>query len=406
MTSLAEERLARAYLLRVAEPPAIGLNAFVNELGPVAAAKAVRAGECPTRVREETAARREIDRAEEDLAAGEEMGARLVIPEDGEWPAWPLLCLDQASRRGVQGMAQPLALWVRGEPRLDETTEAAVAIVGSRAATGYGEHVAGEIAYGLAGRELSVFSGAAYGIDGAAHRGALAATGVTVSVLGCGLDAGYPAGHVTLLTKIAELGGLVVSEYPPGTSPARHRFLVRNRLIAALSQGTVVVEAGRRSGARNTATTAGVLGKVVMAVPGPVTSAMSVGCHELIQAAAATLVTSVEDVIENVGRLGEPLPGKVSPRKPTDRLGPDALRVHEALDRREGKSAERIAAESGVPLSRVRALLPALELDEFAERCDSGWKQAARQRGSPDGGRPAAEQDGGGVAGSRERGDA
>ncbi|MFD2421342.1 DNA-processing protein DprA [Amycolatopsis pigmentata] len=374
------ERLARAYLLRVAEPPAAALSAFVGRHGPVAAAAAVRSGDCPERVRDETEARRDFDRAEEDLAAGERLGARLVIPEDDEWPAWPLLCLDLATCRGVPGVAQPIALWARGEPRLDESTQAAVAVVGARAATGYGEHVAGEIAYGLAGQEFSVFSGAAYGIDGAAHRGALAADGVTVALLGCGLDAGYPAGHVVLLNKITEKGGLVLSEYPPGTAPARHRFLVRNRLIAALSQGTLVVEAGRRSGARNTATTAGALGKVVMAVPGPITSAMSTGCHELVKENRATLVTSLEDVVENVGKLGVPLPEKARPRRSTDRLGPDALRVHEALDRREGKSAERVAVESGVSLGRVRGLLPELELDEFVERCESGWRQAGRRR--------------------------
>src|SRR5690606_21073056 len=133
------------------------------------------------------------------------------------------------------------------------------------AATDYGEHTAAEFAYELTQSGMTVVSGAAYGIDGAAHRGTLAAEGVTVAVLGCGLDVGYPAGHVGLLNRVARRGA-VVSEYPPGTQPARHRFLVRNRLIAALSAGTVVVEAGRRSGARNTATTAGTLGKVVMAV--------------------------------------------------------------------------------------------------------------------------------------------
>src|SRR5256714_1313699 len=139
-------------------------------------------------------------------------------------------------------------------------------------------------------RGESVFSGAAYGIDGAAHRGALAASGVTVAVLGCAVDAGYPAGHAALLKRIAGSGGAVVSEYPPGTPPARHRFLVRNRLIAALAAGTVVVEAGRRSGSRNTAATTSALGRPLMAVPGPVTSAMSVGCHDLLRTAGATAV--------------------------------------------------------------------------------------------------------------------
>ena len=373
------ERHARAYLLRVAEPPAPAVAEFVAKHGPVAAAEAIRCGECASRVRDETEARRKHDQAQRDLDEGDRLGMRLLIPEDDEWPGWPLLSLELAGSRGVQGVAPPLALWVRGETRLDEATEQAVAIVGARAATGYGEHVAGDLAASLARQGVPIFSGAAYGVDGAAHRGALAVGGTTVALLGCGLDAGYPAGHVVLLGRIAEHGGLVVSEYPPGTPPARHRFLVRNRLIAALSEGTVVVEAGRRSGARNTATTAGALGKVVMAVPGPITSALSIGCHELIREAGATLVASLDDVVETVGRLGTPRPEKARSKRPTDGLGPDALRVHEALHRREGKAAEQIAAESGVPVARVRALLPALELDELAERCDTGWRGRTRR---------------------------
>ncbi|TNC22525.1 DNA-processing protein DprA [Amycolatopsis alkalitolerans] len=370
-----EERLARAYLLRVAEPPARALAAFAAEVGPIAAAKAVRAGKCPQSVADETAARRDNDRAESDLEAGERDGARLIIPEDDEWPAWPLLCLDVAGRRGLQSGAPPLALWARGAARLDKAAEAAVAIVGSRAASGYGENVAGEFAFGLARRELSVISGAAFGIDGAAHRGALAAGGVTVALLGCSLDAGYPSGHTILLGKIAEQRGLVVSEYPPGTRPARHRFLVRNRLIAALTEGTVVVEAGRRSGARNTANTAMALGKLVMAVPGPISSATSAGCHDLIRNSAATLVASVDDVIDIVGKLGTATAERLWPKRRTDGLEQDALRVHEALQRRQGKSAEQIATESGVPVPRVRALLPALELEGLVQCDESGWQQ-------------------------------
>jgi DNA processing protein len=375
MTGIEAQRLARAYLVRVAEPPAPALVSFVGEHGPVTAADRVRAGDCPGRVRDETVARHELALAEQDIAVAEGLGARLVIPEDDEWPAWPLLSLSIASGRGVRGAAPPLGLWVRGELRLDEAVDGAVAIVGARAATGYGEHTAAEFGYGLATRDVPVYSGAAYGIDGAAHRGALASEGFTAAVLGCGLDAGYPAGHVSLLNRIADRG-LVISEYPPGTPPGRHRFLVRNRLIAALTEGTVVVEAGVRSGARNTAGTAGTLGKVVMAVPGPVSSAMSMGCHELIREAHATLVTSVEDVVETVGRLGAERPTTVHPRRRTDDLGPQALRVHEALGPRSGKSAERLAAESGVPLSRVRAVLPELELEGLVERSDTGWRRA------------------------------
>lgn len=375
-----ETRLARAYLLRVAEPPATALVAFVRSHGPVDAAKLVRAGSCPESVLSETSARRTLVRAESDLAEAERQGARLVVPEDAEWPAWPLLPFDQATARGKSGLAPPLALWVRGGGRLDEVAMSAVAIVGARAATGYGEHHATEFAYGLVSKHMPVFSGAAYGIDGAAHRGALAAEGVTAAVLGCGLDGGYPAGHVALLRRISERG-LVISEYPFGTPPARHRFLVRNRLIAGLTEGTVVVEAGVRSGARNTATTAGVLGKVVMAMPGPIGSAMSAGCHELIRESAATLVGSLSDVLDTVGKLDASLPGRAPrPRRSTDGLGEEAMRVHGALELKESKHPEQIATESGVPMNRVRALLPELELDGLATRTDDGWRLTSRSR--------------------------
>ncbi|GAA1204127.1 DNA-processing protein DprA [Prauserella alba] len=366
---------ARAYLLGVAEPPAAALVAFVAEHGPVEAAERVQRGDVPDRVAKETEARRGADRSERDLARAAEAGYRLLTPEDDEWPAWPLLSLEVATGRGADGVAPPLGLWVRGTVRLDQVVDGAVAVVGARAATEYGEHTAAELAHGLVAEEVAVFSGAAYGIDGAAHRGALAAGGPTVAVLGCGLDGGYPAGHVGLLNRVAERGA-VISEYPPGAPPARHRFLVRNRLLAALTAGTVVVEAGRRSGARNTSSTAGVLGKVVMAVPGPVGSATSLGCHELIREAYATLVGSVSDVLSTVGRLGERRGESTAPRprRPTDELGPQALRVHEALSRRRGRSPEVVAEESGVPLARVRALLPELELSGFAERCETGWR--------------------------------
>ncbi|MEV5717479.1 DNA-processing protein DprA [Amycolatopsis mediterranei] len=371
-----ELRWARAYLLRVAEPPAAALVAFVAEHGPIAAAARVRRGDCPDEVLKVTEARRDYDLVSQDFARAAAAGARLVVPEDDEWPAWPLLALDQAAARGVAEAVPPLALWVAGEVALGTAADRAVAIVGARAATDYGEHHAAEFAYGLAGRGVPVVSGAAYGIDGAAHRGALAAEGVTVAVLGCAVDNGYPAGHVGLLNRIAGSGGAVISEYPPGTPPARHRFLVRNRLIAALTEGTLVVEAGRRSGARNTAGTAGALGKVVMALPGPVSSGMSIGCHELIRDAKATLVSTVDEVLETVGRFGIAEDTVSSrPKRRTDRLGPDALRAFEALAVRADRSDAEVAAESGLPLRRVRALLPELEIDGFAVRGEAGWRR-------------------------------
>lgn len=370
-----EIRLARAYLMRVAEPPALALHALVDVDGVLAAAERVRTGDVPSAIQHETVARRHLDLAGADLVAAEKVRARLLVPEDPEWPAWQLLCLGPPADRALRGSGQPLGLWVRGEAEVADLFDRAVSVIGARAATGYGEMVAGEIGYALGSAGMTVVSGAAYGIDGAAHRGALKSGGATVAVLGCGIDVPYPAGHSGLLDGIAA-SGLVISEYPPGTHPARHRFLVRNRLIAALSSATVVVEAGVRSGARNTAATAAALGKTVLAVPGPITSAMSVGCHDLLRTGAATIAGSVAEILEAVGPVGEHLrePGP-STRRPTDGLAGQALRVHEALRREASRDAEEVAVDSGVPIERVRAVLPELELTGHAIRHDDGWRQ-------------------------------
>ena len=382
--SIDKVRLARAYLSRVAEPPAPALAAFVAEVGPVEAAELVRAGQVPPAVEGQTSARRAEDRAEDDLRRVRELGGRLVIPEDDEWPTWPFNALAIAAAHGLRCGLEPLALWVRGKANVAELAERAVAVVGSRAASGYGQHVATEFGYGLAEAGIVVVSGAAYGIDGCAHRGALTGGGPTIAVLACGVDVPYPAGHASLIARIPE-DGLVVSEYPPTHTPARHRFLTRNRLIAALGDGTVVVEAGRRSGAKNTAASTSALGRVLMAVPGPITSASSTGCHELLRSGEAVAVSSVEEVIESTGRIGADL--VESRRQSATTIGPpqgDAMRVHEALGLETGRSADKIAVESGVALSTVRALLPEFELAGLAERVDSGWKRSHTTAGRGD----------------------
>ncbi|MDT7774168.1 MAG: processing protein [Pseudonocardiales bacterium] len=378
MTGSSEIRLARAYLSAVAEPPAPALAVFVAALGPVEAAARVRRGEVPDPVGKVTSARREWDRSGEHLLAADKAGARLLIPEDEDWPAMPFLAFDRSSH---DHLAAPLALWVRGPARLAELTERSVAIVGSRASTGYGNHVANSLAYGVAELGCAVVSGAAYGIDGAAHRGTLAAEGVTVAVLACGVDRSYPAGHSGLLGHIAR-EGLVVSEYPPGAVPARHRFLVRNRIIAGLAGGTVVVEAGSRSGARRTASDAALLGRPVMAVPGPVTSALSVGCHRLLREPGTIAVTSAEEVLEEVGRIGIDLAPASQPEMParaTDGLPDTVLRVHDALSGRIVRDATRLSFESGLPLEIVRAALPTLARAGLVERLDGGWRRPERE---------------------------
>lgn len=368
-----ELRRARAYLSRVAEPPAPALSELISEAGPVRAARLVAAGQVPPRVYAETAARRGDDRADADLCAVAALDARLVIPEDAEWPVEAFTCFATPTAQADDRWRAPVALWVRGAGRLDELTERAVAVVGARAATGYGEHVAAEFSYELAEGGFAVISGAAFGIDGAAHRGALAAEGSTVAVQACGLDRAYPAGHQKLLDRIAG-SGAVVSEYPPGGWPARHRFLVRNRLIAAFAAGTVVVEAGVRSGARRTAAAATALGRVVMAVPGPVTSALSVGCHLLIREEQAVLVTRAAEVVEAVGRIGADLaPLLGTPRRRIDGLNPELLAVYEALPARAPRHPEQLVRNSGVPLHRVRSALPLLELQGLVGCGTSGW---------------------------------
>jgi DNA processing protein len=304
-------RLAAAYLSRVAEPGSVPLWMFVQRYGYPAAAAAVRAGTVPPEVAACTEARRRSADPEADLAAAERNRIRLLTPEDADWPHFAFAALDRcAERRVAQWQAgqrtrpgrgeliPPLALWVRGACSLRSVGVRAIAVVGSRAATGYGERLATDFSYHLARQRVVVVSGGAYGIDAAAHRGALAADGVSVLVSAGGLDRPYPSGNQGLYERTAERG-LVVSERPPGSAPHRQRFLSRNRIIAALGTATLVVEAGVRSGALNSAGYARDLGRPVLAVPGPVTSAMSVGCHRLLQRLEdpAHLVTSVEDIL-------------------------------------------------------------------------------------------------------------
>jgi DNA processing protein len=274
-----------------------------------------------------------------------------------------------------------MALWVRGASRLEELVDQSVALVGSRASTAYGEHVAAELAHGLGERSWTTVSGGAYGIDAAAHRGALAAGAPTVAVLACGIDRVYPSAHSALFSRVLE-EGLLVSEWPPGCAPLRHRFLVRNRLIAGLTRGTVVVEAAARSGALATGKRARDLGKAVMAVPGPVTSAMSVGCHELLRVTESpvTLVTSAAEVVERVGRLGDDLAAPAErPTTAHDTLSDVARRVLDACPVRTGAPPERLATVAGCEVIDVLRVLPVLELHELVEWTGTGWRIKPRR---------------------------
>ena len=319
IAALGKQRIARAVLTYLAEPGDPVLGALLRACEPAEIVTAVTAGRIPAawsgiwrasgtseigRARLEQAVGTWRNRlggvpSEMDLAGFHRNGIRLVCPDEAEWP----------TQLDVLGGARPYALWLRGEADVRYCCLRSVSIVGARAATAYGAHVGTEMAAALGERGWTVVSGGAYGIDGCAHRGALAAEAVTVAVLACGVDYAYPRGHQDLLAGIAAQG-VLVSEWPPGRTPTRRRFLIRNRVIGALSRGTVVVEAGMRSGALSTARHARDLGRPVMAVPGPVTSDVSAGCHKIIREWGAVCVTGARDVIELLSPLGGEAPGR------------------------------------------------------------------------------------------------
>lgn len=298
------------------------------------------------------------------------IGAALLTPDD---PAWPTGLADL-------GDYGPPALWARGDLSRLGTLVRSIAIVGARATTGYGEHVAVDLAAGLADERVAVVSGAAYGIDGAAHRAALASEGTTVAILAGGLDRFYPSGHAELLARIVDFG-VVLSEAPCGRAPTKWRFLQRNRLIAAATRATVVVEAGWRSGSLNTARHALQLGRPVGAVPGPVTSAASAGCHRLLRDYPVMCVTSAAEAAELIG--DEPHDdraqgGFVDPDR-TAPADPEGVRQRllDALSPRQQRDAERLAAISGLAFERVRSELGLLELEGTVRRGDRGWRKSS-----------------------------
>ncbi|MET7421726.1 DNA-processing protein DprA [Dactylosporangium sp. NPDC005555] len=311
-----------------------------------------------------------------------QLGARIVTATDDEWPR-AVDDLTRVSREGADALRRdtdpPLCLWVRGPVRLGEALERSVSIVGARAMTGYGQFVASELAFGLAERGWAVVSGGALGVDVTAHRGALGAGGVTCAVLACGIDQVYPVSNSAVFERIAE-EGILLTEWPPGTRPHKTRFLTRNRVIAAATRGTVMVEAGSRSGARNTLGYARRLERSAMVVPGPITSAMSVGCHVELRTPGTVLVTRVDEIVEEVGRLGEladPIHGE---ERPEDALDAVQARVLDAVAPRTVRSAEEIAALAGVAGRDARRSLPVLEQHGFIVRADGGYRLAPRPR--------------------------
>lgn len=363
-----DEQLNRVFLTRVLEPGDETGGRWVRELGADAVVRRLRdRGEpLPGASAKRWAgllARAAHAQPHRDLAMAHDAGVRFVLPDTTEWPRQ----LDDL------GDARPLGLWVRGTPDLRMWALRSVAVVGARACTAYGAHMATTLSAGLAERGWIVVSGGAYGIDGAAHRAALAVGGATVALLAGGADRAYPAGHTRLLDDIAA-SGAVVSEVPCGSAPTKWRFLQRNGVIAAVSDATVVVEAGWRSGSLNTAGHAAALARGLGAVPGPVTSAASAGTHRLLREYGATCITSAPDVREllglaDVGAVGDS-GGGAGAR--TD----DSTRVRDALSTRAWRHAEDVARRAGLATADAEAILGLLHLEGAVVRSPEGWRLA------------------------------
>ncbi|GGA73681.1 DNA processing protein DprA [Pseudoclavibacter endophyticus] len=398
-----ERRLAAVAWSSIAEPGDLDAGELTASIGAVAGARLLFCVEPHAALRAALAAvgadgalsaipgrleravdrwrpRADYGRVSANVHSGITTGARVVMPGDRDWPAG---CDDL-------GAGRPHALWVRGDRGLADIgvgslADRPAALVGSRSCSPYGERVSTEFADGLADRGSTIVSGGAYGIDVTAHRSALAGTHPTVAVLAGGADRLYPAGNADTLRRIMRGGGAVIAELPCGTAPTRSRFLQRNRVIAAMSAATIVVEAGYRSGALNTAGHAGELGRPLGAVPGSITTPTSVGCHRLIREFNATLVAHLDHALELVhGEIDAhpqlALPGlevRTSGPNGIDGLDDDAVRVWEALQPRRGQSAGDLARRAGLSELAVRGALAALELDGRALGSSGSWRRAA-----------------------------
>ncbi|MBO3736676.1 DNA-processing protein DprA [Actinoplanes flavus] len=305
------DRFARVALTWLADPGNSSVWSMVQQSGAIATLDQLLAGDIADADRRAAVAARTrgVDArraAEIAMRRADRSGIRLVTPSDSEWPT----SLDDLATTqvgtlggGRRDAMPPLCLWVRGDWSLSDAFTRSVAIVGARAATSYSIRITTDFASDLADRGWTVTSGGAYGIDAAAHRGTLTVEGGrTVAVLAGGLDRPSPTGNAALFDLIANRG-LLVSEWPAGAEPLRHRFLLRNRIIAAVTAGTVVVEAAPRSGTSRMLGCAIDLIRPAMIVPGPITSVLSQGCHALLRRHPATrVVTSVDDVLEDIGQ--------------------------------------------------------------------------------------------------------
>lgn len=366
------ERGARAAWSRIAEPADERALALVTEHGAAEALRLVLSGDARApevfRMRADRFGL-EADPASQ-LAVARAVDATVLCPGDTEWP-----------ERLADHPLPPLCLWVLGSPDLAALAERSVSVIGARSSTGYGDTVASSFGAGLAERGWTVVSGAAFGIDAAAHRGALSVDGATVAVVAGGVDRPYPVAHTSLLAAIAQAGA-VVAEVAPGMAPTRPRFLLRNRLIAAMSRGVVVVEAALRSGSLNTARTAADIGRPVGVVPGPVTSMMSSGCHQARRDGLAEIVTDVDEVIDLVGDFGvDAAPRRSAEPLLADLLDPSDAHLLASVPVRRASITLDIAVAASVPVPAAAAALGRLQLAGFVRRDGEGWRKVVTRAG-------------------------
>lgn len=335
---------------------------LIQKLGAIAALEAFvkkrDLGEDVQKAFERWAPRYRDGLFEEKLQLAQKNDLKLLLPSDNEWP----------SDFNDLGAHSPLLIWYRGNLNHFNSLERKVGVVGSRNATHYGQRITSELTSVLVEEKAAVISGGALGIDAVAHRAALGLKGLTLAFMAGSLDCLYPAANYELFDAIGHQG-LLLSELTPGSRPTRWRFLQRNRLIAALSDATVVTEAGWRSGSINTVNHACELARPVFAIPGPITSPSSSGCNRLIRDGQANLLLDIADLPSELGWRSNIL-------FDTDSLGSLEVRALDALTRKP-QSTDKILVESGLSIDELRIALGSLKLMGLAESGSEGlWKRS------------------------------
>lgn len=402
---LTEEHIARAEIIRIAEPEDPFVNVCIDMLGVVQTAHFMTGRETLTpdfwRSQDASDMRYKIsdeelhklhhgllDRisrwsargsrltTEQEFKMAESLSSWLCIPEDDDWP-------DQLSDLGER---KPYGLWGRGKREYLSLlrSDRSIAVVGSRDISAYGTSATSHITGDLAQQGFSIISGGAFGIDAVAHRTALAVVGSsrppTVALMACGVDRPYPKHHESLLREIIDRG-LLLSEVSLGSSPTRWRFLQRNRLIAALSSYTLVVEARWRSGALNTAHHALSIGRELGVIPGQIFSPNSEGCHRLLKKELAHLVTDAQDIIDTLTHrfssveptLEIPVPENAQKIEDLSEL---QRRVWDSLPLRRPTSLEHIATMSGLTERSTMLILSQLASEGVATSWEGLWAKA------------------------------